>query len=145
MSSICEEQLHSTAETLLEFVEALSILTQALPGVREREAAAHGHEIVAVVAQLSTQGLQQSLREPGKAHAPRCAIRHDEFGGTRGRGCAQVRDEICNREIDFVTDTCDDRHRHGAYQARNRLVIEGPEVFDGAASAGDDQYVTFVS
>ena len=54
MSSIREQQLHSTAEPLLELVEALGILTQTLSGVRERKPAPHRHEIVAVVAQLST-------------------------------------------------------------------------------------------
>ena len=57
MSSVCQQKLYAASETLLEFVEALRVLSQALPRVRECESTSHRGEIVTVVTQLSAYRL----------------------------------------------------------------------------------------
>ncbi len=60
-----------------------------------------------------------------------------------GRRRAQVRDEVANREIGFVTDTGHDRQQGIEHCLRDGLLVEGPQVLDGAAATRDDQHVDF--
>ena len=59
----------------------------------------------------------------------------NQFGSSRGGGGAQVRNVVANGGVDFVTDSADDRHRAGTDRTRHDFFIEGPQVFQRAAPA----------
>ena len=65
----------------------------------------------------------------------------DELRGVGRRGGADVGDEVRNREIDFVADRGNDRHGTRGDRARQRLVVERPEIFGRSAAASDDDDV----
>src|SRR5262245_17385373 len=64
-------------------------------------------------------------------------VRDNQFRGSTRSGSAQVRDEIADGEIDFVTDRRDDWHSGVEYRACDDLFIELPQIFDAAATACD--------
>jgi len=61
--------------------------------------------------------------------------RAHQFGRRRGCGRPQVGHEVGDGEIGFVPDAADHRHRAGGDGARQRLVVESPQVLDRAAAA----------
>ncbi len=65
----------------------------------------------------------------------------DELGGGRGRGRAEIGDEIGDGEIGFVADGGDDRHFGCANGAGDGLFVEGPQIFERAAAASEDDDV----
>src|SRR5690606_37000109 len=74
---------------------------------------------------------------------PLVAVGHHELGCPRGRGCAQVGDEIGDREIDLVPDGAHRGNGAGRDGPGDRLLVEGPQVLEGAAAAPDDEHVAF--
>ena len=62
----------------------------------------------------------------------------DEFGGGRGRGGAQVGDEVDDGEIGFVADGGDHGNCGSGDGSGEAFVVEGGEIFGGASTAGDD-------
>ncbi len=77
--------------------------------------------------------------------APGRSVRDREFRGRGRRRCAQVRDEVCDREIDLVADAGDQRQAEPGDRARERLVIEGEEVLERPAAAHQEQDVDFAA
>lgn len=69
------------------------------------------------------------------------ALRAHELRRAGRRRRAHVGREIGDREIGLVADAADDRHVARRDRARERLVIERPQVLDRAAAAADDQHV----
>ena len=61
--------------------------------------------------------------------------------GSRGRRRANIRDEIGDREIRLVTDGGDDRYGAPDDGARNRLLVEGPQVLSRSTATPDDHDV----
>ncbi len=66
---------------------------------------------------------------------------HGHLGGGGGRGGAAVGYKVDQRGVGLVTDGGDKRDRTRRHRAHDVLVIEGHEVFDGAAAARDDDDV----
>jgi len=62
----------------------------------------------------------------------------DEFGGGRGGGGAEVGGEVGDGEVGFVADGGDDGDFRGRDGAGEEFAVEGGEVFERAAAAGDD-------
>ena len=56
-------------------------------------------------------------------------VRGQQFGGSRGRWCAHIGDEVADRYIGFVAYGADHRGDTGRHGARDRLFVEAPEVF----------------
>ena len=65
------------------------------------------------------------------------------FGGRRWRWRARVGGEIRNREVGFMAYAADDRHGARANGARDRLIVECPQVFNASATTADDEHVAF--
>ena len=65
----------------------------------------------------------------------------DELGGSGGRGGAEVGGEVGDGEVGFVADGGDNGKFAGDDGAGNTLGVEGGEVFEGAAAAGEDDEV----
>ena len=65
----------------------------------------------------------------------------DEFGGRRRRGRPQIGDEVGDRDVGLVSDGGNHRHGRSGDRARHDLLVEGPEIFDGAATAADNDHV----
>ena len=68
-------------------------------------------------------------------------IRADHFGGNRRCRCALVGDKIRDGEIHFMTDAADNRYLAIKNGACDDFFIEGPQVFQRAAAARDDQHI----
>ncbi len=66
---------------------------------------------------------------------------HDQLGGGGGRGGAHVGDEIGDGEIGFVADAGDYGNFRSEDGAREFFFVEGPEIFEGAAAAGEDEHI----
>ncbi|MDR8939456.1 hypothetical protein FEP67_04374 [Burkholderia multivorans] len=64
-----------------------------------------------------------------------------ELGRAGRRRRAHVGREIGDREIGFVPDAADDRQFARRNRARERFVVERPQIFDRAAAATDEQHV----
>ena len=67
--------------------------------------------------------------------------RHDDLGRRRRRGRPQVGNQVRQRDVHLVADGRDDRHRAGRDRPRHGLLVEGPQVFNRAAAAPDDDDV----
>jgi hypothetical protein len=65
----------------------------------------------------------------------------DLFGGGAGCGGAEVSGEVGNGEVDFVADSADDGKFGGDDGAGGEFFVEGPEVFEAAAAAGEEDEV----
>ena len=65
----------------------------------------------------------------------------DEFGGGRGRGSAQIGDEVCDGEVGLVADGGDDGKLGVEDGLGEELGVERCEVFERAAAAGNDDDV----
>ena len=60
-------------------------------------------------------------------------------GGRRGRGCAQIRDEITDAEVGLVAHRGDHWNLRVGGGAGDRLLVERHQVLQRAAAAPDDQ------
>ena len=97
---------------------------------------------------LKPRFLAQALEGPSKP----CAIllhigqqigahRHRHFGGRRRRRRADIGGEIDQGGIRLVPHGGDQRNGAGRGRAHHDLLVEGPEVFQAAAAARDDQQI----
>ena len=62
----------------------------------------------------------------------------NQFGGGGRGGCAQVGDKIGDGEIGFMTDGGNDRQARSGNCARHTLAVEGGQVLERSAAAGQD-------
>ena len=74
----------------------------------------------------------------------RCWASVRSSAAAEGVGGAEVGDEVCDGEVGFVADGGDDGDVRGGDGAGEGFVVEGPEVFGGAAAAGEDDEVDVV-
>ena len=64
--------------------------------------------------------------------------RNDDLGRVRRRGRPHVGDLVRERRVGLVADRGDDGDRRSEDRARDRLLVEGPEVLDAAAAPARD-------
>ena len=128
-------------QALLEFIDALLLLSQLDAGMDAFEAPLQPREAIVVGRQASAQCCHESPGYRRQRSRPFAAIRRDEFRRARRRRCPHVGDEVGNREIDFVSDAA--HHRHAAVDncARHDFFVEGPQVLERSAAARDDEHV----
>ena len=74
--------------------------------------------------QAITHGATEALVQRGGVVFDLLARADHEFGGGRGRGSAEVRDEIDDGEIGLVPDGGDQRNFGGSDGARESFVVE---------------------
>ena len=86
----------------------------------------------------------QTLVERGGMIFDFLAGADDQLGGRRGRGGAEVGNKVDDGEVGFVADGGDHGDLGRGYGARQGFVIEGGQVFGGAAAARDDNHVDVV-
>ena len=77
-------------------------------------------------------------REPGADVIP---VGHGDLRGVRRRGRPRVRDIVGDGDVRLVTDGGDDGDLRFIDGTRHTLVVERPEVLDGAAAAARDDEV----
>jgi hypothetical protein len=68
-------------------------------------------------------------------------IGDDQLGGVRRRGGADVGREVAQGDVDLVADRGDDGDRARSDGADEGFIVEGPEIFAGAAAAAEDDDV----
>ena len=69
------------------------------------------------------------------------AIRHQSFGGGGGRRGAHVGGELGQGHVDLVADGGHHRQLRMEDRPRQMLVVERPQVFQAAATAGDQDRI----
>src|SRR5438045_4713989 len=65
----------------------------------------------------------------------------NQFGGGGRRGSAHVGDEIGDGEVGLVADSGDYGNLRIENGAGDDFFVEGPQVFEGATAAGENQHV----
>src|SRR5262249_15521065 len=73
------------------------------------------------------------------------AIGGGELRCTGRRRCTHIGNEVGNREVRLMADTANHRDRTSRQRARDDLLVEGPEVFYGAATATQDQQIALAA
>ena len=81
-----------------------------------------------------TEPIGRSAQRPGHLEP----VGHDDLGGGRRGGRADVSGEVGQRDIHLVAHAADHRHRVSHHGPHDPLVVEGPQVLEGASPAGDD-------
>src|SRR5580704_1086994 len=66
---------------------------------------------------------------------------HDQLGGGRGGGRADIGYEIRDREIRLMANSGNYRDRTCDNRASYSLFVEGPQVFDRAAAANEQNHI----
>jgi len=131
-------------EAVGEVVEPLLALMNEFHHADECAVLREFGEGLAAHQQAVTHGAAEAVIQSGGVIFDFLAGADDEFGRSRGRGSAEVGNEVDDREIGFVADGGDYGDLGGGDGAGQRFVVERGEVFGGAATARDDDYVDIV-
>src|SRR6185437_16507614 len=85
------------------------------------------------------------LPDPGGDFRNELAARKNALGnnlrGGAGRGGSDVGDKIADRKIDFMADGGNHRQVGIEEGARNYLLVKGPQIFEAAAAASDEDQI----
>ena len=122
-------------------VQALALMFQALR--RRHQLAGGAVEALGGLLQPPLLAARQRARRVHDA-AQQLAARSAGQFRRRGRGGrAQVGHEVHDGEVGFMAHAADHRNGAGRDLARQRLVIEAPEIFNAAAAAHQQQGIHF--
>ena len=138
---VADAEGHAADEALEGIVEALG------EPVKKRGDAGFGagdgdaRETLAGLEELEAAGAFEAGIEAGEVLGDAVLGLGDELGGGRGRGRAEVGDEVGDGEVGFVADGGDHGNLGGGDGAGDALGVEGGQVFKRAAAAGDDDDV----
>ena len=101
------------------------------------------HRALARVAPAIARRRPRPGARAGHRGAGRCSARvgHDELGRDRRRRRAHVGGELRERHVRLVAHADDDRARVRRDRAHDGLLVEGPQVLERAAAAGEDDDV----
>src|ERR1022692_2254976 len=133
-----EQRAQEIAQVEFEFVDARGLAAHGAVQQSQRPfdrlllPAARQHS------QVVAHGVHQLLLEAGDAVEQFLAGADDHLGGGRGRGGAQVGDEIGDGHVGFMAHGGHDRYGAARDGAGDSFFVEGPEVFKRAAAAGHD-------
>ena len=130
---------------MLQFVHALCLLAQILPGVAQLQAPGEGGQLLPVRAQVLLQVARAACLQGRQLGEPFVLVGAGELGGGRGCRCTLVGYEIGDGEVDFVAHSADDRYRAGMDGAGHRFLVERPQVFQRAAAAGQDEDIAVLA
>ena len=83
----------------------------------------------------------QPLAEAAEVRHQLGLLADDQLGGGRGRRGPEVGHEVGDRHVGLVADGGDHRDLRGGDRAGHRLLVEGPEVLERAAAAGEHEHV----
>ena len=133
----------SVREPLFEIVQALLLLHEPDAGMTSLQPQIHVLEVSRERTQFAAHAGTQSFPIARERIKEGGTIGYHELRRPRWGGCARIRDEIGNREVDLVAYPGDDRNRARANRARQPLVIEGPQVLQRASAAGENQHIAF--
>jgi hypothetical protein len=144
-SEAVARMVHVCAETMSEaggeLVRALALLAQKIKRATKATAAREFVDAADKDEDAVTHLLIQSAAKIGDVLIEFAARLHHELGGSRGRGGADIGDKIGYGEIGFVADAGDYGDFGGGDGAGNFFFVEGPEIFEGAAAAGQNEHV----
>src|SRR5215510_14057582 len=136
--SVTHLMADSPQQAMLELVEPLGSLAQFDAGMQLTQPALQPQQPGSAAADRALQGARQASRPGRKTAQPFTAVRDDQFGGARGGGRAQIRDEVRDREIDFMADTAHERDRASGNGPSDDFFIEWPQIFEGTAAAREN-------
>src|SRR5256885_7797847 len=141
LARLFEARAKTESEARSHFVGALALLAQKIERTAEAAARTEFMDAAAENEDAITNLIAERLAKVGDMFIEFTARLHDEFGGGAGSGSANVRDKIGDSEIGLVADAGDDGNFRIEDSAGDNFFVEGPQVFDGAATAREDQDV----
>ncbi len=112
---------------------------QAFPEIAEQ--AETVIEIALLCRQPPLKAIHDFLPHAGNPVFQEGGVGDDPLGSARRGGGAQVRTEVGDREIDFMSDAGDDRHARAGDGPGHNLFVEGPEIFYRPAAATEDDEI----
>ena len=112
----CQRLLAS--QTNLQMIQLLASALQIMSGLLEQ----------------ATLPLLQPMQQGG-------SIRHQQLRRRRRRRCAEIGDQVGNREVDLVADRADHRYGGGINGTSQRFVVEAPQILHRAAAAGQQNRI----
>ena len=125
----------------VEFVQALGVLPQFRARMCARQARLPVGQRLSCLFEAPPCRVQRPFRQAPHRAQPFRAVRHAALRRCGGRGRTFVRDVVGNGHVRLVAYPADQRYRAGEDATRDALVVEGPEVLEGAAAARQYQYV----
>jgi hypothetical protein len=125
-----EFALHRAERACLQLVEALRVLAEALRRMKPPEPVARVIQGIRALPEAARGRGGEAPPGSFEGIEPAGRVRNRELGSRGRRRRAEVRDEVSDREIDLVADAGDERKRHAGNYARERLVVECPEVLE---------------
>ena len=121
-------------ELLLRVAHPLHQLTRERALGEETEP---GQTLLKKIAQTFLKAILQIVHPARKLSG----VGHNQFGRRARRRRAEIGDEICDREINFVADGADDRNGRVKNGARHDFFVELPQVFNASPAARDHNQV----
>ena len=98
-------------------------------------------EAGAGVVEVGLAGESEPVGESVEVQGDLAGIGDADLAGLAGGQGAAVGGQVGEGHVDLVADRRDDRDARGGDGPRHDLLVEGPEVFEAAAAAGDDDDV----
>src|SRR5262249_33716504 len=122
-------------------VDALAELAKHFEGTVEAAAILEFVDFVGKFENLIAQRIRHGQKQVGDVLVEFTARLHDEFGGGGRRRGANVGDEIGDGEVGLVADAGDHGNGASGDGAGDCFFVEGPEIFEGAATASQNQNI----
>ncbi len=137
LAAIVQLAFEGPRQAHFQVIQALCVLAQAFAGVAQ--APGQSVQAQAFALQAVVHAHDQAALQAVQALHQLAGVGGQQFGGGRGGWRTHVGDEIADGDVGFVAHGADDRRDAGRYRARHGFFVETPEVFQGAAAAGQDQ------
>ena len=128
-------------EILAQVVETLGPLPDDTAWLAQGVAGGEAGEVAAVIAEDLSGSAFEPGAEGGDFVAPLGPVAGEKLGGSAGGGRAQIGDKVGDGEVGLMSHGGDGGHAARGQGAGDDFFVEGPEVFEAAATAGDDEEI----
>ena len=129
--------LDISQEAVLQIIEVLQFLVEHAAGMDAPQAFRKLMQFLQVLIEAAGDNAKEVLGGIGHEAAAGEKPLGEEFGGSTGSGSAEIGDKIADGKIDFVAHGRDDRDRGVENGSCDAFFVEGPEVFEAAATPCD--------
>ncbi len=138
---VAQGRVGAALHGVLQIIQALLAVAEDAVGAAAFEGAFGGVNFLAGALEFYAEKALGAVVEVSNFLAAGAGAFGDQLGGGAGGSGAEVGDEIANGKIDFVADGADDGEAGVEDGAGDFFFVEGPEVFEAAAAAGDEDEV----
>ena len=138
---MAQRPMHRASQTGFQLVGALHALLDAPLRVQPFEPGVPLGQLATGIGQAQPRGCVQAPPQPVDIPQPGPLVGADLLGGGRGGRRAHVGGEVGDGHVDLVAHAGHHRDRAGADGAGHGLVVEGPQILQGAAAAHQQEDV----